>query len=72
MLHSILVVSQITIAILLILFILMQDKGTGLSATFGGTGNFYASKRGLEKILSKGTVLLSIGFFVNAVLFLVV
>lgn len=50
----------------------MQDKGTGLSATFGGSGNFYASKRGVEKILSKGTVVLSIAFFLNAVAFLFV
>ena len=64
--------SQIIISILLILFILMQDKATGLSATFGGSGNFYASKRGVEKILSKGTVILAILFFVNAVMFLFV
>lgn len=70
--QTVLTISQIIIAILLVLFILMQDKGTGLSATFGGSGNFYASKRGVEKILSKGTVLLAILFFVNAVAFLFV
>ena len=70
--YQILTISQIIISILLVLFILMQDKGTGLSATFGGSGNFYASKRGVEKILSKGTVLLAILFFANAVAFLFV
>lgn len=69
---NILTITQIIISVLLILFILMQDKGTGLSATFGGSGNFYASKRGVEKILSKGTVVLAILFFVNAVAFLFV
>lgn len=69
---TILTISQISISVLLLLFILMQDKGTGLSATFGGSGNFYASKRGVEKILSRGTVLLAILFFLNAVAFLFV
>jgi len=70
--ETFLTISQIIISVLLILFILMQDKGTGLSATFGGSGNFYASKRGVEKVLSSGTVFLAIAFFVNAVLFLFV
>ncbi len=70
--YQFLTISQIIISILLVLFILMQDKGTGLSATFGGSGNFYASKRGVEKILSKGTIILAILFFVNAVAFLFV
>lgn len=69
---TILMISQVIISVLLILFILMQDKGTGLSATFGGGGNFYASKRGLEKILSKGTMILAILFFVNALAFLLI
>ena len=70
--HSFLILSQIVISILLILFILMQDKGTGLSATFGGSGNFYASKRGVEKVFAKGTVILSILFFLNAIAFILV
>jgi len=70
--EKILTIFQIIISILLVVFILMQDKGSGLSATFGGTGNFYASKRGIEKILSKGTVILAILFFANAVAFLFV
>lgn len=70
--YQILTLSQIAISILLVLFILMQDKGTGLSATFGGSGNFYASKRGVEKVLAKGTTVLAILFFVNAVAFLFV
>ena len=69
---QVLTISQIVISIFLVLFILMQDKGTGLSATFGGSGNFYASKRGVEKVLSKGTALLAILFFINAIAFLFV
>ena len=56
---GILVVVQIVIPILLILAILLQQKGAGLSATFGGTGNFYSSKRGAEKVLHYTTVVLA-------------
>ena len=70
--YQALTISQIIISVLLLLFILMQDKGMGLSATFGGSGNFYASKRGVEKILAKGTTILAILFFINAMAFLFV
>lgn len=67
-----LTVTQIVISIVLIFLILMQDKGTGLSATFGGTGNFYASKRGVQKILANGTIIFAFLFFINAILFVVI
>ena len=57
-------IAQIISAILLTVLILMQNRGAGLSATFGGSGGFYATKRGAEKIISVATI-------VTAVLFLV-
>jgi len=63
---------QIASAILLILSILMQNKSVGLSATFGGGGNSYTSKRGIDRILGTGTVLLAIIFFGAAIAFLFV
>lgn len=51
-------------AILLVLFILIQQKGSGLSATFGGTGGFYSTKRGAEKIISITTNVLFVMFLV--------
>lgn len=58
---------QLVSAILLSLSILVQSRGTGLSMTFGGGGsNFYASKRGAEKILYHATIVLSILFFGSA------
>ncbi len=42
---------QIVIAILLMVSILLQNRGSGLSAAFGGDfGGFY-TKRGIEKFL---------------------
>lgn len=49
-------------AILLVMLILVQRRGAGLSATFGGTGGFYATKRGAEKILAASTIVMLIAF----------
>lgn len=54
---------QIIIAILLMLVILVQNRGTGLSGVFGGDGNVYRSRRGIEKNLFLATIVLSILFF---------
>jgi len=54
---------QITSAIALVISILLQNRGTGLGAAFGGEGNVYRTKRGLEKNLFKATIVLAIIFF---------
>ncbi len=56
-------VIQVLSALLLIGAILMQNRGTGLSATFGGEGNVYRTKRGMEKVFFIGTIVLAIVFF---------
>lgn len=63
-----LAVVQIIISVLLIAAILLQQRGTGLSATFGGEGNIYRTKRGLEKIIFAATIVLAVIFFVLALL----
>lgn len=62
-LETILNTAQIILAILLMAAILLQARGTGLGATFGGGGNVYRTKRGVEKKLFQLTILLSILFF---------
>lgn len=54
---------QIVIAFLLMLAILLQNRGVGLSGIFGGTGNIYRTKRGLEKKLFILTIILGVLFF---------
>ncbi|MBL4694203.1 preprotein translocase subunit SecG [Candidatus Gracilibacteria bacterium] len=61
---------QVVLSILLSLAILLQQKGAGLSATFGGGGGFIASKRGAEKFLSNATIVLATLFVLNAAAFL--
>jgi len=54
---------QIVIAVALMVVILLQNRGTGLSGVFGGSNNVYLSKRGFEKKLFVATIILSIIFF---------
>ena len=68
---DILLIAQIVISILLILSILMQNRGVGLGSAFGGgasDSNFYSSKRGVEKILSRFTIIVAFLFVANAAL----
>ena len=60
--NTFITIAQIASAIFLILAILAQNRGSGLSATFGGSGGFYRSKRGMEKILSYTTIVLVVIF----------
>ena len=62
---------QVGIAILLIGTILLQQRGSGLSASFGGEGNVYSTKRGLEKILFRATIVLGALFIILALLNLI-
>ena len=52
----------IIVAILLIISILLQQRGSGLGAAFGGEGNVYMAKRGAEKMIFWASIALSILF----------
>lgn len=55
--------AQIILAILLIAGIMLQARGTGLGAAFGGGGNVYRTKRGAEKKLFQLTIVIAVLFF---------
>ena len=55
-------VGQALISIALMASILMQARGAGLGATFGGDSSVYRSRRGIEKRLFQFTVVLTILF----------
>ncbi len=57
---------QIVLAVLLIVTVLLQRQGSGLSGAFGGEGEFHHTKRGAEKYLFVSTIILSILFFGTA------
>lgn len=58
---------QIISAILLIASILIQQKGTGIGAAFGGESAIYRTRRGVEKILFLATIILAVLFFASIV-----
>ena len=53
---------QIILGILLIVVIIIQQKGSGLGSSFGGDLSFYRTKRGAEKLLFYTTIALAFLF----------
>ncbi|MDD3285621.1 MAG: preprotein translocase subunit SecG [Patescibacteria group bacterium] len=60
---SLIQIAQIIVSILLIIVVLLQNRGAGLGSAFGGTGGVYLTKRGLEKKLFTATIVLAVLFF---------
>ncbi|TXI34906.1 MAG: preprotein translocase subunit SecG [Candidatus Moraniibacteriota bacterium] len=57
-----LLIAQTVVAVLLSVSILLQNRGSGLGAAFGGDfGGFY-TKRGLEKFFIYATVVFAVVF----------
>ncbi len=62
---SALQVVQVTSGVILVISILLQQRGTGLGGAFGGGGMSYRSRRGMEKVLLRVTVLFAAIFLVT-------
>ena len=58
---------QIIVSLLLIVSILLQNRGGGLGSAFGGGGEIYRTKRGAEKLLFRGTLILGLIFIALAI-----
>jgi len=54
--------AQIIVSIVLIILILLQERSSGLSVIFGGESEFYAKRRGLERLIFITTIVLAIIF----------
>ena len=59
-----LAVGQIIVSIALMVAILLQARGTGLSGAFGGDSAVYRSRRGIERRLWQFTIVLAVLFAV--------
>jgi len=62
---------SIIVSVLLVISILLQNRGAGLSSTFGGDFGGYYSKRGFEKFLTWFSIGLSIIFVLLSIINLV-
>ncbi|MBT6253942.1 preprotein translocase subunit SecG [Candidatus Uhrbacteria bacterium] len=56
-------VTLIILSVLLMLSVLLQQRGSGLGAGFGGDSAVFTTKRGAEKVLFNITVVIAILFF---------
>lgn len=63
---------QIGISILLVITILMQSRGTGMGAAFGGGSSVYRTKRGIEKGLFRASITLGVLFALTSLARLVI
>jgi preprotein translocase subunit SecG len=54
---------QVIISILLIIVILLQNRGSALGGVFGGSNTVFLTKRGIEKKLFILTIILAVLFF---------
>lgn len=59
---QLILILELVSGIALSTMILMQAKGTGLSGVFGGDGGSYRSRRGVEKLLHRGTIVMALLF----------
>jgi len=64
--------TQIVVSILLIIFILLQQRGTALGSAFGGgEGGAYSTRRGLQKKIYWASIVCGILFIVLSFLNLI-
>jgi protein translocase SecG subunit len=67
-----LLIAQIAVSVLLIVFILLQQRGEALGSAFGGSGGgFYATRRGVQKKIFWATIFCSGVFIILALLNLI-
>ncbi len=60
-------IGQIVTAVALIIAILLQARGVGLSGTFGGDSAIYRSRRGVERRLYQFTIVIAVLFVTFAI-----
>ncbi len=65
-------IAQIILSILLIVTILLQSKGSGLGASFGGGSSIITTRRGVDLFLHKATIVIAILFFITALSYIFV
>ena len=61
---NILLIINIVVAIAITGLILLQGKGAGLGSAWGGGGEMFQTRRGIEKVTLRITVVLIVIFFV--------
>lgn len=65
--------SYVTLAslIIMIVLILLQTRGASLGAGFGGSGELYTARRGVDKSMHQATIVVAFVFIASLVLSIV-
>lgn len=66
-LDAILQTTTIVSSILMIITILLQQRGASLGAGFGSSGELYTTRRGLDKNLFEVTIVLAVVFVLSII-----
>jgi len=66
MLANFLTIVQMIVSVLLIISVLLQQRGAGGSAITGGGETSYHTKRGMEKVIFIATIFLAAIFLITA------
>lgn len=61
-LNSLLQYATLVSGVLMIVCILLQQRGASLGAGFGSSGELYTTRRGLDKSLFEATIILTVVF----------
>ena len=65
---EIIIILNIVLCVLIVVFILMQGRGAGLGSAWGGGGETFQTRRGVEVVVMRLTVVLIAVFFCISVL----
>ena len=60
--QNLFLVIQIILAVVITIFVLLQAKGSGLGSTWGGGGETFHTRRGVEKVIFTMTIVAIILF----------
>ncbi len=64
--------AQVVLSIILIILILLQERESGLSGVFGGSqAGAYQTRRGFERLIFWGTIIVAIAFAVLSLINLI-
>ena len=66
--ENVLLLGQVLVSFALMASILLQTRGAGLGATFGGDSSVYRSRRGIEKRLFQFTIVLAVLFVIFSII----
>ncbi len=65
--NTVLLVIQSILSVLIVICILLQSQGSGLGSAWGGGGETYHTKRGVEKVLFNLTILFVVLFAITSI-----